>query len=336
MQHEMWCRAVVGPDTLGRGWGRYSEKASWRGQKVWAESWKLWKTTSRKEEGSLRRETHRGGVAWCAQETPVSSGSRTETSGPSRWCLEAPSLDPDSSSPLGSNRSCPALKVLRGPPQRSLGQGWEWEARFSGDSWEPTTVPLALTLHARVCGANSSLGEMGQGSQECHMEEHRAASGGSHTQSKTLETRVLRQQPSLSLEECLWGIWMWGWRECALCQISRKSKLSQSNKNNMLLKSSSLPETSKRGHLSWFIYSSRFQWEWQAGSNHSENIIFSEAWSDTFTSMHTGLCRSTIPEDIAKNSRNLSRHHRKHPWLRTELLSKQNTIQLQKHLLGLY
>ena len=66
MKQELWCRAVDGPDALGRGWGRYSEKASWRGQRIWAESWKLWKTTSQKEEGSLRRETHRGRVAWCA------------------------------------------------------------------------------------------------------------------------------------------------------------------------------------------------------------------------------------------------------------------------------
>ena len=86
-------------------------------------------------------------------------------------------------------------------------------------------------LHPRVCGANSGLGETGQGSQESRREEHRAASGGSHAQSRTLETGVSRQQPSLPLEECLWGTWMWGWGERAL---------------NMLLKSSPLPETSKR------------------------------------------------------------------------------------------
>lgn len=55
-------------------------------------------------------------------------------------------------------------------------------------------------LHPRVCGANSGLGETGQGSQESRREECRAASSGSHTQSRTLETGVSRQQPSLPSE----------------------------------------------------------------------------------------------------------------------------------------
>ena len=122
MQQELWCRAVDGPDTPGRGWAGIQRRLP-GGVKGSEQSCG---NCGRQPAGRKRgvSEGKHTEVEWLGVPRKlVSSGSGRETSGPSRWCLEAPSPDPDSSSPLGSNRSCPALKGLRGSSSGEPGTG---------------------------------------------------------------------------------------------------------------------------------------------------------------------------------------------------------------------
>ena len=139
-QQELWCRAVDGPDAPGRGWARIQRRLPGGVKGSGLSHGNCGRQPAGRKKGvSEGKHTE---VEWLGVPRKLlSSESGRETSGPSRWCLEAPSPDPDSSSPLGSNRSCPAFKGLRGPPQGSLERGWGWEARFSGDYWEASTAP---------------------------------------------------------------------------------------------------------------------------------------------------------------------------------------------------